>query len=168
MAAGLSFPKHHLEEFIRRINAYSVLTEEDFIPKLHIDVPMPMAYVTAEFVRQLAVLEPFGNGNPKPVFAQRNLRFLSGRILGRNGNAGKYRVEDETGRQYDLMYFGDLETWHEFLTENFGREASERLYQGSYGTNAMICIHVIYYPDLDVYQGRERLQMIMQDYTCRQ
>ena len=168
LAAGVSMPESSIERFRAFLNAHCGLTKEDLEEKIHIDVPMPMAYVTAEFVRQLAVLEPFGNGNPKPVFAQRNLRFLSGRILGRNGNAGKYRVEDETGRQYDLMYFGDLETWHEFLTENFGREASERLYQGSYGTNAMICIHVIYYPDLDVYQGRERLQMIMQDYTCRQ
>lgn len=168
LAAGVSMPESSIERFRVFLNAHCGLTKEDLEEKIHIDVPMPMAYVTAEFVRQLAVLEPFGNGNPKPVFSQRNLRFLSGRILGRNGNVGKYRVEDETGRQYDLMYFGDLETWHEFLTENFGREAFERLYQGSYGTNAVICIHVIYYPDLDVYQGRERLQMIMQDYTCRQ
>ena len=166
LAAGVSMPESNIENFRTFLNAHCELTKEDLEEKIHIDVPMPMAYVTAEFVKQLAVLEPFGNGNPKPVFAQRNLRFLNGRILGRNRNVGKYRVEDENGRQYDMMYFGDLEAWHDFLTESFGKDACERLYQGRYGEGAAICIHVIYYPDLDVYQGRERLQMIMQDYTC--
>ena len=70
-------PESSIERFRVFLNAHCGLTKEDLEEKIHIDVPMPMAYVTAEFVRQLAVLEPFGNGNLKPVFAQRNLRFLN-------------------------------------------------------------------------------------------
>lgn len=165
MAAGVSMPEENVERFRTYLNEHCGLTAEDLEEKIHIDVPMPMSYVTAKFVKQLSVLEPFGNGNPKPVFAQRNLRLLRGRILGKNSNVGRYTVEDDTGRQFEMMYFGNMDAWHAFLTEQFGQEAYDRLYQGRGGE---IRIHVIYYPDLDVYQGRERLQMIMQDYCCVQ
>ena len=166
LAAGVSMPEENVDTFRTFLNEHCDLTEEDLEEKIHIDVPMPMSYVTADFIKQLSVLEPFGNGNPKPVFAQRNIRLLGGRILGRNGNVGKYRVEDEGGRQYDMMYFGDLETWHAFLREHFGQTACEGLYRGGYAGGTDIHIHVIYYPDLNVYQGREQVQMIMQDYIC--
>lgn len=165
MAAGVSMPEEHVETFRTYLNEHCGLTDTDLEEKIHIDVPMPMAYVTTGFVRQLSVLEPFGNGNPKPVFAQKNVRLLSGRVLGRNGNVGKYRVADEAGGQYEMMYFGDLENWHAFLREHFGRDACEKLYQGGYQSESGIYVHVIYYPDLNVYQGRESLQMIMQDYA---
>ncbi len=165
LAAGVSMPETNVEAFRSFLNEHCGLTEEDFEEKIHIDVPMPMSYVTPEFVRQLSVLEPFGNGNPKPVFAQRNLRLLSGRIFGRNNNVGKYRVMDEAGSQYDMMYFGDLEAWHDFLQEHFGTAACDDLYHGRTIKAPAIVIHVIYYPDLNVYQGRESLQMIMQDYA---
>lgn len=165
MAAGVSMPEENVERFRTYLNEHCGLTTEDLEEKIHIDVPMPMSYVTAKFVKQLSVLEPFGNGNPKPVFAQRNLRLLRGRILGKNSNVGRYTVEDDTGRQFEMMYFGNMDAWHAFLTKQYGQEAYDRLYQGRGGE---IRIHVIYYPDLDVYQGRERLQMIMQDYCCVQ
>ena len=161
MAAGVSMPEENVERFRIYLNEHCELTEEDLEEKIHIDVPMPMSYVTADFVRQLSVLEPFGNGNPKPVFAQKNIRLIRGRILGRNSNVGKYTVEDGNGAQFEMMYFGNLETWHAFMVEEFGQEEYGRLYQGRGGK---ICIHVIYYPDINIYQGRERLQMIMQDY----
>lgn len=162
MAAGVSMPEEHVDRFRAYLNEHCELTAEDLEEKIHIDVPMPMSYVTADFVRQLSVLEPFGNGNPKPVFAQKNIRLIRGRILGKNSNVGKYTVEDDTGRKFEMMYFGNMEVWHAFLTETFGQEECDRLYLGG---NGSIRIHVIYYPDLDVYQGRERLQMIMQDYS---
>ena len=167
MAAGVSMPEDNVDTFRAYLNEHCGLTEEDFEEKIMIDVPMPMSYVTPGFVKQLAVLEPFGNGNSKPVFAQKNIKLINGRILGKNGNVGKYCVADESGRRYDMMYFGNLDAWHGFLRENFGQDACERLYQGGYGYMGGndIRIHVIYYPDLNVYQGRESLQMIMQDYS---
>ena len=161
MAAGVSMPEDNVEAFRNYLNENCGLSGEDFEEKIHIDVPMPMSYVTTDFVRQLSVLEPFGNGNPKPVFAQRNLRLIRGRILGKNSNVGKYTVEDDRGRQFEMMYFGNLEMWHTFLIGEFGQEEYDKLYRGG---NGNIRIHAIYYPELDIYQGRERLQMIMQDY----
>lgn len=163
MAAGVSMPEENVEVFRAYLNAHSGLTDEDLVEVIHIDVPMPMSYVTIDFVKQLSLLEPFGNGNPKPVFAQKNVRVCRGRILGKNKNVGKYRVADESGREYDMMYFGDLERWHAFLTAHFGQEETDRLYTGG---NSAIVISVIYYPDINVYRGVESLQMVMQDYSA--
>ena len=163
MAAGVSMPEEHVDRFRAYLNEHCGLTAADFEEKICIDVPMPMSYVTPAFVKQLAVLEPFGNGNPKPVFAQKDIRLIKGRILGKNQNVGRYTVEDDGGRQFEMIYFGNLEVWHAFLAERFGQEACDGLYRGAGG---QMRVHVIYYPDLDVYQGRERLQMIMQDYAA--
>ena len=161
MAAGVSMPEENIDRFRTYLNEHCGLLAEDFEEKIHIDVPMPMSYVTIDFVKQLSVLEPFGNGNPKPVFAQKNVCLIRGRILGKNSNVGRYTVEDQDGRQFEMMYFGNMESWHEFLTREFGQDACDRLYRGMGGE---ICIHVLYYPDVNAYQGRERLQMVMQDY----
>lgn len=163
MAAGVSMPEENVEAFRTYLNAHSGLTDADLEEVIHIDVPMPMSYVTIDFVRQLSLLEPFGNGNPKPVFAQKDVRVCRGRILGKNRNVGKYRVADGSGREYDMMYFGDLEKWHAFLTDHFGQEEKDNLYAGG---SARIVISVIYYPDINVYKGVESLQMVMQDYSA--
>ena len=75
---------------------------------------------------------------------------------------GKYRVADETGAGYDMMYFGDLERWHAFLEAHFGPEELSRLY--GEGSDSIV-VSVIYYPDINVFRGREELQMVMQDYS---
>ena len=126
-----------------------------------IDVPMPMDYATIELVRELELLEPFGNGNPKPQFAHKDIKLISGRILGANKNVGKYVVESADGKRFDMMYFGDLETFDLFLREKFGVDKVGRLYSG--GTEG-IEISVVYYPDINEYRGNETLQMVMKYY----
>lgn len=163
MAAGLSLPEENVEAFRVYLNAHSGLREEDLTEVVHIDVPMPMSYVTTTLISQLSLLEPFGNGNPKPVFAQKEVRVCRGQILGKNKNVGKYRVSDGSGHEFDMMYFGDLDGWHSFLAAHFGEEEVRRLYGGD---GSAIVVSVIYYPDINVFRGREKLQMIMQDYRA--
>lgn len=161
LAAGVSMPEENVETFRQFLNAHSGLVPADFEEKVTIDVPMPMGYVTKELIQQLSFLEPFGNGNPKPVFAQKNIWFRRGRLLGKHANVGKYQVRDENGADFDLIYFGDLERWHAFLDETFGVESREALYRGE---TQEIRLHILYYPSLNQYQGREEIQMVMQDY----
>lgn len=163
MAAGLSLPEENVEAFRVYLNAHSGLREEDLTEVVHIDVPMPMSYVTTTLISQFSLLEPFGNGNPKPVFAQKEVRVCRGQILGKNKNVGKYRVSDGSGHEFDMMYFGDLDGWHSFLAAHFGEEEVRRLYGGD---GSAIVVSVIYYPDINVFRGREQLQMIMQDYSA--
>jgi single-stranded-DNA-specific exonuclease len=161
MAAGVSMPEQNVDAFRIYLNEHCDLEPEDFEEKILIDVPMPMSYVTMDLVRQLSVLEPFGNGNSKPVFAQKNVKICKGRIMGKNQNVGKYRVKDESGREYEMMYFKGMESWHDFLKERFGQEELDRLYTS--GSEA-IQINVLYYPEINVFQNRESLQMVMEDY----
>ena len=85
MAAGLSLPEENVEAFRRKLNENCSLTQEDMTEKIVIDVPMPMSYVTIPLIRQLSLLEPFGKGNTKPVFAQKDMKVLNFRILGKTG-----------------------------------------------------------------------------------
>ena len=161
LAAGLSLPEENVELFRKALNNNCTLTDADFEEKVLIDVPMPMDYATIELVRELELLEPFGNGNPKPQFAHKDIKLISGRILGTNKNVGKYIVESAEGKRFDMMYFGDLEAFDLFLREKFGVDKVGRLYSG--GTEG-IEISVVYYPDINEYRGNESLQMVMKYY----
>ena len=152
-----------MEQLRRRLNQNCSLTEEDFEEVVHIDVPMPLSYASKAFVKELSLLEPYGVGNPKPLFAQKNISLLSGKILGKNRNVGKYVIADETGNIYDMIYFGDLSKWHDFLREKAGDELKDALYQRKLARNELV-ISMAYYPDLNYFAGRENVQIVMQYY----
>ena len=145
MAAGLSMEEKNVEAFRRRLNENCTLTEQELIPKIMIDVPMPISYLTKQLTEQLKILEPFGKGNTKPLFAQKHLRAMGIRILGRNRNVAKMLLMDEHGNKMDAVYFGEAS---EFVTFVQTHET----------------ISVTYYPEINVYQGRETLQIVIKNY----
>lgn len=145
MAAGLSIKEENIERFRKRLNENCTLTEEDLRPKVVIDVPMPVSYISRELVEQLSLLEPFGKGNVKPLFAQKNLSVLNLRIFGKNHNVAKMKLTDGSGTSVDAVYFGEAEKFVEFV------KSHER-------------ISVTYYPEINSYQGRETLQAVIRNY----
>lgn len=161
LAAGLSLEEKNVDILRKTLNANCNLTEEDFVEKVLIDVPMPMDYVSFDFIDELDILEPFGNGNPKPQFAQKNIVFKSGRILGANKNVAKYSVENESGKKFEMIYFGDIEALNEYMISKFGQNRVENLYRG-YGDS--IQLSVVYYPDINEYKGNTSIQMVMKYY----
>lgn len=164
MAAGLSMAGEEMVDvFRRRLNENCRLTAEDFEEVVHIDVPMPLSYATMEFVRELSLLAPFGPGNPKPLFARKGISLISGRKLGKSRNVGKYRIADEEGRSYEMIYFGDLEKFDLFLSQRFGRDTALAVYEGGIRQGRAV-ISMAYYPDINSFGGRETLQFIMQYY----
>ncbi len=166
MAAGLSLPdEKSVEEFRKRLNENCRLTKEDFEEIVHIDVPMPLAYADRKFIKELSLLEPFGTGNPRPLFARKGISILSGRKIGKSQNVGKYTIADEEGRQYEMIYFGDLDQFDLFLREQFGVRLAEGLYTGRLSAGEAV-ISIAYYPDINSYAGRESIQIVMQHYTC--
>jgi single-stranded-DNA-specific exonuclease len=162
LAAGLSLSEENVDIFRRRINENSNLTEDDFQEKVLIDVPMPMEYATFDLIQELDKLEPFGNGNPKPLFAQKNLRFLKGQILGANKNVGKYIVTTESGREYEMIYFGNLEELNNTIVDRYGEKPLQALYRGQ--GNGIIEFSVIYYPEINEFRGNKKIQMVMKYY----
>ena len=145
MAAGLSLEEENVETFRRKLNERSGLSQEDLVEKVSIDVPMPIHYIRKDLVRELSLLEPFGKGNEKPLFAQKNLWISQLRVFGKNRNVVKMRLTDENGYPMDGVYFGDGDS---FAEEARGKQK----------------IAIVYYPDINVYQGRESLQVIIRHY----
>ena len=115
------------------------------IPKIVIDVPMPISYINEELVEQLSILEPFGKGNTKPSFAQKNLRVLKVGIYGKTTEYSEAAAEDPSGAVMDGLYWGEAKEFADFAR--------------SHET-----ISVTYYPRINSYMGRESLQIVIQNY----
>lgn len=145
MAAGLSIREENIEIFRRQLNKNCTLTEDDLCPKIVIDVPMPVSYITKELVEQISLLEPFGKGNTKPVFAQKGLKVLDSSVLGKNKNVVKVKLLDPQGVPMEGIYFGEAQEFVDFLKKKD-------------------TISVTYYPEINRFRGRESLQIIIQNY----
>ena len=161
MAAGLSMPEENLEQFRKEINEKSGITPEDLNEKIAIDMQLPFECVNEKFIGELAVLEPFGKGNARPVFAERQVQVESARILGKNKNVLKLQVRDIHGTRMDAMYFGDVNTFVEYVREKFGDIACECLLRG-HGHGIVMAF--TYYPDINEYQGVRTPQIVIQNY----
>lgn len=140
MAAGISLKEEHLEAFKHALNENCTLTDEDYICKRWIDVPMPLSYITKELIEEFSLLEPFGKGNEKPMFAEKDIRVADRRAIGQNGNAVKFQAIGRDGCRMEAIYFGDAA---EFL---------EKVQEGSR-------ISVLYYPSVNEFRGAEKLQI---------
>ena len=148
MAAGLSIEESDIDEFRRRLNENAKLTEDDFVPQIWIDVPMPFEYVNEKIVDELKGLEPFGQGNEKPLFAQKSLTIRNVRVLGKNRNVVKMNLVTNTGHPFDGLLFADGDR---FLEEQTGQNT----------------VDMIYYPDVNEYNGTRTLQAIIKNYKFR-
>ena len=145
MAAGLSLLEENIDEFRRELNERSGLTEEDFKAKLWIDVPMPIDYINERLVEELKILEPFGQGNEKPLFAQKQVRIRSCRVIGKNKNVVKLVLEGGSGMPMDGILFTDGIAFEE---ERAGRTVMD----------------IIYYPEINEYNGNRNLQVVIRNY----
>lgn len=145
LAAGLSLEEENVPRFRQVMNELANLTEEDLVEKVSIDMQLPLSYVTEELVEELELLEPFGKGNTKPLFAERNLKVIQPRIIGKNQNVLKFQVEDQYGTRMDAIYFGDVRACLNTMEEN--PEMS-----------------FTYYPTVNEYMGRRTLQITVVNY----
>ena len=163
LAAGLSLEEDNIDVLRKKLNENCVLTEEDMEEKIVIDVPMPLSYVTKDFLEQLELLEPFGMGNAKPVFAQKNLTFLSMQKMGKNKNMAKFSVADEDGKRFTLILFRDLEQFLETVEQKYGSRILQSFTENRAGGE--VKMNVIYYPSINEFRGEQQLQFVMQHWN---
>ncbi|HJA99988.1 MAG TPA: single-stranded-DNA-specific exonuclease RecJ [Candidatus Mediterraneibacter merdavium] len=145
LAAGLSLEEGNVQRFRETINALCDLTEQDMQMKVSIDMQLPFPYVTEQLIGELELLEPFGKGNQKPLFAEKNLRVISPRIIGKNRNVLKCRLEDADGNQMEAVYFGDVEDCLKAMEEK-------------------PVMSFTYHPSVNEYMGRRSLQVTIVNY----
>lgn len=160
MAAGVSLPKEHLAELRRRLNENCTLTEDDFQEKLHIDAELPASRVSETLIQELEQLAPFGTGNRKPLFGQRNVFLCSGRILGQNRNVTKFNARDGEGNHCTLVYFGDADCLENYLSEKYGEDAG-RLFSGG---GVALPLTIAYFPRINEYNGRREIEIVVSNY----
>ena len=145
MAAGLSLPEENLEAFRRELNRGCGLSPEDFLQDLWIDMAMPLSYISGRLVEELGLLEPFGTGNEKPVFAAKGVQLTDLRVIGKNRNVLKCRVREETGTCMPAVIFGEADRMEKEL-KGFSR------------------VNITYYPEINEYNGYKTLQLVIGDY----
>ncbi len=161
LAAGLSLPKENVGKFREMLNKKCTLTEEEMKEKVTIDMEMPFGCVTEGLVKELELLEPFGKGNTKPVFAARGVTLLGARILGKNRNVLKLQVQDVNGCRIEAMLFRHAEDFLGRLEEQYGKTEVEALLKGR---GRQIRISMTYYPDINEYMGKKTPQIVVTHY----
>lgn len=164
LAAGLSLEKENIERLRYMLNANCTLREEDLAEKVVIDMEMPFSCVTEELVQELSLLEPFGKGNTKPVFAAKSVEILSGKILGKNKNVLKLQVQDSAGTQIEAMYFQHIDQFLLELEENYGVFEVESMLAGK---KNHIILMLTYYPGMNEYMGKKTPQIVITHFRCQ-
>ena len=145
LAAGLSLEEKNVEVFRKRINELADLTEEDLQMKVSIDMRLPFPYINEELIHELKILEPFGKGNGKPLFAESKLRVIQPRIFGKNRNVLKCRLEDQQGNQMEAVYFGEVEDCLQQMEKKQ-------------------IMSFTYYPTVNEYMGKRTIQLTIVNY----
>ncbi len=161
LAAGISLEEQNVDVLRESLNAQANLTEEELTEKISIDMQMPLGYVSEKLIEDLVYLEPFGKGNAKPIFVEKDLELLKGQIIGKNQNVLKLQVRDIQGTVIDAMYFGDIEKLQEYLSERYDKLSVKQMLAGQRTGMKLSCT---YYPTINEYMGRKNLQIILQNY----
>lgn len=161
MAAGLSLAEENIEPFRKKINECSTLTDEQLVPKIHIDVPMPVDYASLGLVEELSVLAPFGKDNPRPVFADRKLRISRMWVVGKNNNVLRLSMISSHGTPISAIYFGDIEGFFEYIRRNFGEQSLDNALRGRFND---IELSIVYSPKINRFRENESLQFEIQYY----
>ncbi|MGL4665080.1 MAG: single-stranded-DNA-specific exonuclease RecJ, partial [Clostridium butyricum] len=161
MAAGFSLKEENIDEFRKRLNEKTTLNEEDLLRKVTIDTVLPLDKITYDLVNELERLEPFGKANSKPLFAEKDINVIKAMILGKNRNVLKMKLKTKAGKSIDGVYFGDIETFEEVIKDKYGNDQLIKLYDGSYND---VKLDMVFYPDINEYNGNVSLQVVVQNY----
>lgn len=158
MAAGLSIKKENIELFRRRLNEGCSLSDEDIIPKVIIDMQLPLSNITMDLAEEIVTLEPFGKGNTKPLFADKKIRIQRAIILGSNKNVLKLKLINKNNRLIDAIYFGDIEKFNNLILDYYGEYEFQKMYEGIQND---INIDIVYSININEYMGNKSVQLVI-------
>ncbi len=161
MAAGMTLREADLPELERRLNANHGLTEQDFLPVLDIDVALPIGKITEQLIQDLEKLEPFGNGNPKPVFAEQHFRILRAAKKGKMQNVLSMKVANQSGTVMDAISFERIEEWEQLIRDEWGDDELKKVYAGQ---ENQVDLGLAYYPSINEFGGYRTLQLVITDF----
>ncbi len=163
LAAGFSLEEINIERLRSTLNHTCGLSEDDLACKVNIDLEVPMPYITEELIEQLTVLEPYGKGNEKPLFAMRDLRFSSIKVVGVNQNVVKLQLKDKMGNQMDAVYFGNISNLEECVLETYDLQTWKRIKEGR---EEKVRFSITYYPGINTYKEYRNIQLTIKNIKC--
>lgn len=161
MAAGLSLDEANIEPLRTRLNTITSLTEEDLVRKVYIDMGLPIEYINYKLIEELEALEPFGKGNPRPIFGERNLRIKRLFKLGANQNVIKAILESRKGTIMEGILFNDISSFEEGIILKYGKDELDKLYRG---IDNNVVVDIIYHPSINEYMGKVSIQIVIENY----
>lgn len=161
MAAGLSLEESNIDKLRKELNNNTILTEDDIIPKISIDICLPLGYLSEELIQELKIIEPCGKANEKPIFAERNVMVNSIRKLGKNQNVLKLSITNEYNKTMDGMFFGDIDGFEKYIIEKYSEEELKKAYRGMANE---IRLSLVYYPEINEYNGFKNIQITIKEY----
>lgn len=164
MAAGLSLEEENIDILRKELNEYTTLTNEDLLRKVSFDMVLPFDYISYELIDEIGKLEPYGKGNPKPLFAIKDVNVLKAVILGVNRNVLKLTVKDDSGyvkNPFSAMIFNDVEAFEDLIIKKYGEKQLRELYEG---ISNEVRLDLVFYPDINEYRGNKNIQIMVQNY----
>ena len=161
MAAGLSIDKENIIQLRNRLNEYTMLSDEDLVPKIYIDMQLPIEYISYKLIEDMKILEPFGKGNSRPLFGDKGLRIQRGTILGSKRNVLKLNLLASNGQRFEAILFDKSDTFIEDVERLYGKNQMESMFKGIENN---ISVDILYYPDINEYMGTRTLQVIIKNY----
>lgn len=161
MAAGMSLQKENVDKLRRNLNSNCRLSEDDLIPKVYLDMQLPLNYVNFNLLEEIKCLEPYGKGNSKPLFGEKNLRIKQARILGVNKNVLKLDLLSPTNISFDGIIFSNSQYFIEEIGNKYGKNELNKILKG---LDNDIMVDILYYPDINEFNGRTTIQLIIENF----
>ncbi|MHB8063349.1 MAG: single-stranded-DNA-specific exonuclease RecJ [Ruminiclostridium sp.] len=161
MAAGFSLEHDNVDILRKQLNDLTMLTEDDLIPKVYIDARIPISLINIKIADELLMLEPYGKGNAKPLFADKNISVCRGTVLGAKRNVLKLKLLSDNKQYIDCIYFGNIQDFDAYIIEKFGEQELQRMYSGQ--TNN-IKLDLAFNIDINEYNGNRSVQLVLQNY----
>lgn len=159
MAAGLSLSINNIEKLREELNENTLLKDEDLIPKVTVDMALPLDYINYDLIYEIENLEPFGKGNNKPLFANKNVKIIKCDILGKKQNVLRLSIKSENGKAFNGIYFGDIEKFESIITSKYGKSELEKLYKGAVNK---VYLDFVFYPSINEYKGYSNIQIVIE------
>lgn len=145
-AAGMKIKAENIDDLRVKLNEHAIknLRDEDLIPEIKIDAQVSSATLDLSVVEELKMLEPFGAGNPKPIFVTKDLVLLDEPFVMKEKHL-KLRIADAKGKQFEAVWWDGVEKSKEQTLKPKTR------------------IELAYTLEANTWQGNTRLQLVVED-----
>ena len=161
LAAGCSLLEENVTILREQLNQLCELEEEDFVSKVYIDIPMPMDYVTTGLIDEFKLLEPLGNGNRAPIFAQKDVTVSKAMVIGKNQNTIKLELITPNNNIVEGIFFKGVDRFFEYITERYGVEEARLVKSGN---TKNVKLSFTFCPSINEYNGKTTIQMKILNY----